>query len=250
VIPVQLCLIAALAGVIAPTAALPHDLAPKPQPSVSYVLRIIPGDSLPIDVTMHVENAPANVRVAMAVHPEYDDRFWRYVRDMRADAGGAQLPIRQESENSWLVSTSRGAATVHYRIRLPGENPVNRGAWRTIVRADGASLNSTDTFLYLPDFPRSPVSVTFNIPESWDLRAELTGGRLADAIITTGTLGRANSQNPHSISSDATTLLDSPILLGTLRTWSFAVQGVPHRIVYWPLPNATPFDTAQFVEAS
>jgi predicted metalloprotease with PDZ domain len=238
-----------VASAIAPTTGLPRDSAPKPQPIVSYVLRIIPGDSLPIDVTMHIQNAPANVRVAMAVHPEYDNRFWRYVRDMRADAGGAQLPIKQESENSWLVSTSRGAATVHYRIRLPGENPVNRGAWRTIVRADGASLNSTDTFLYLPDFPRSPVSVTFNIPESWDLRAELTGGSLAGAIIANGTPGGVNAQSPHYISSDATTLLDSPILLGALRTWSFAVQGVPHRIVYWPLPNATPFDTVQFVDA-
>src|ERR1700694_18153 len=157
VIPVHLRLIASLAGVIDPTAGLPRDFAPKPHPIVSYVLRIIPGDSLPIDVTMHIESAPPNVRLAMAVHPEYDNRFWRYVRDLRADAGGAQLAIKQDTENSWRVSTTRGEANVHYRIRLPGENPVNRGAWRTIVRADGASLNSTDTFLYLPDFPRSPV---------------------------------------------------------------------------------------------
>ena len=27
----------------------------------------------------------------------------------------------------------------------------------------------------------------------------------------------------------------------------FGVDGVPHRVVYWPLPDATPFDTLAFV---
>jgi predicted metalloprotease with PDZ domain len=31
-----------------------------------------------------------------------------------------------------------------------------------------------------------------------------------------------------------------------LRTWAFPIDGVPHTIAYWPLPNGTPFDTATF----
>lgn len=37
------------------------------------------------------------------------------------------------------------------------------------------------------------------------------------------------------------------MLVGLLREWRFVESGIPHRIVYWPLPNATPFDTTAFV---
>ena len=47
--------------------------------------------------------------------------------------------------------------------------------------------------------------------------------------------------------ANAATLMDSPILVGHLRQWRFVEGGVPHRVVYWPLPNATPFDTTAFV---
>jgi predicted metalloprotease with PDZ domain len=36
-------------------------------------------------------------------------------------------------------------------------------------------------------------------------------------------------------------------MVGHLRSWRFVVDGVPHRVAYWPLPNATPFDTVRFV---
>jgi predicted metalloprotease with PDZ domain len=41
--------------------------------------------------------------------------------------------------------------------------------------------------------------------------------------------------------------MDSPIVAGRLREWRFVESGVLHRVVYWPLPNATAFDTAAFV---
>lgn len=40
--------------------------------------------------------------------------------------------------------------------------------------------------------------------------------------------------------------MESPMLVGELRQWDFAVRGVPHRIFYWPLPDASPFDTLEF----
>jgi predicted metalloprotease with PDZ domain len=41
--------------------------------------------------------------------------------------------------------------------------------------------------------------------------------------------------------------MESPMLVGELRQWTFRVRGVPHRVFYWPLPNATAFDTVAFV---
>jgi predicted metalloprotease with PDZ domain len=50
--------------------------------------------------------------------------------------------------------------------------------------------------------------------------------------------------------TDLETLLDSPILYGrNLRRWRFNIHGTPHEIVYWPLPQATSFDTVAFVNA-
>ena len=230
-IPVQLCLIVALASAPGQTTGV------NPDPRITYTVTIDSADLSGINVAMKIEGAPPMIRLAMAVHPEYNDRFWRYVRDLRADDSGKTLAIVVEKENAWRIQTPRGEAIVRYRIQLPRENPVNRAVWHTALRADGASINSTDTFLYLPEFPRSPVEVAFNIPESWQIRTALPSG-------TTPVIDAR-----YTVSGDATTLLDSPILLGALRTWHFTVQGVPHHVAYWPLPNATPFDTTEFVSA-
>lgn len=233
-IPVHLCLIAALAAAINPAASV------KPDPSIDYTLTINPADLSGFDVTMRISGAPKTIRLAMAVHPEYNDRFWRYVRDMRAESSGKQLSIAGEKENVWRIQTTSGEAIVRYRIQLPQENPTSRAVWHTALRSDGASINSTDTFLYLPDYPRAPVNIGLDIPGHWDIATALT---------------RAVPQGPGSgkfryfLGGDATTVLDSPILLGALRNWNFTVQGVPHRVAYWPLPNATPFDTTEFVSA-
>src|SRR5262249_57027338 len=42
-------------------------------------------------------------------------------------------------------------------------------------------------------------------------------------------------------------LIDSPALVGLFRRWRFAVDGVPHRVVYWPLADAQTFDTLALV---
>ena len=235
-IPVQLLLIAGLAGFGRANQAANVF---KPEPRISFVVTINPADSTSISADMVIQNAPSPVtRVAMAVHPEYNDRFWRYLRDLRAEVSGKPVQITAVNDHSWRVPTPSGTATIHYRIQLPPEDPRNRAVWHTALRRDGASLNSTDTFLFLPDFPRAPVQVRFNIPANWQFRSGLS----ENATATAGAV-------QHVFGSDATTLLDSPILLGALRTWSFTVSGVPHRIVYWPLPNATPFDTTEFVSS-
>ena len=77
------------------------------------------------------------------------------------------------------------------------------------------------------------MGVTLELPPSWR--------------IATG-LNRTNSPRTFTAPS-AAALIDSPILAGRLREWRFVEGGVPHRVVYWPLPNATSFDTTAFVAA-
>src|SRR3989441_4737287 len=60
--------------------------------------------------------------------------------------------------------------------------------------------------------------------------------------------GLTPTRDPHTfVAPNAEVLVDSPILAGHLRQWRFVEGGATHRVVYWPLPNATPFDTARFV---
>jgi predicted metalloprotease with PDZ domain len=238
VIPVPLFLIVLLAG----TLRVPNTA--KREPQVYYTVTINPADLSGFDVTMMIEGAPRSIRLAMAVHPEYNDRFWRYVRNMRAESMGkpTHLAFAIEADNAWRIYTRNGYAIVRYRIELPRENPSNRAVWHTTLRADGASINSTDTFLYLTDFPLAPVKVTLDIPVGW---------KIASSLYRPGNVIRVSGGRVYEPPLEGTTtaLLDSPILLGSLRAWGFTVQGVPHSVVYWPLPNATPFDTTEFVSS-
>ena len=237
-IPVQLFVIATLAGSL----GLPGTA--KREPHIYYTVTIDTADLSGFDVTMQIEGAPRSIRLAMAVHPEYNDRFWRYVRNLRAESMGkpTHLAFAVEAENAWRVQTRDGYAIVRYRIEVPRENPSNRAVWHTTLRADGASINSTDTFLYLTDFPLAPVRVNLVVPDHWEVASSLYSSH---SVVVTG--GMRMYRNP--LEGTTTTLLDSPILLGAFRSWSFTVQSVPHRIVYWPLPNATPFDTSAFASS-
>jgi len=84
--------------------------------------------------------------------------------------------------------------------------------------------------MYVVGAELAPVHVSLRIPAGWDVKTALTP-----------------TSDPRTyFAPSAYVLVESPILLGQLHTWKFAIDGVPHTIVYWPLPNAAPFDTATF----
>lgn len=223
----------ALAGALSLTAS--HGASPR----ISYYVAMDPGDPSSIRVAMQIENAPRSVRLAMAVHPEYDDRFWRYITDWHVDGMDRRALLAVDRDNVWRVLSHAGYTNVSYRIQLPRENPTSRPVWHTALRADGGSINTVDTFLYLPDFPHAEIRIRLEnrAPVVWDV----PGGNSIE--VAGGTAWQ-------EFSADAATLLDSPLLYGSnLRLWHFEVDNVPHAIVYWPLSNATTFDTTQFVDA-
>lgn len=180
---------------------------------------------------MRIRNAPPVLRLAMAVHPEYNQRYWRFVRDLTAESAGRPATVSREKDNIWKVATQSGDATVRYRIALQPENPTSRAAWHSFLGPTGASVNATDTFMYPLDYPDEPARVTLDIPPDW---------RVVTALARTGGERELSSRSAYD-------LVDTPILLGQLRLWSFNVGGVPHRVAYLPLPGAAQFDTAEFV---
>lgn len=215
--------------------------ASKPQPRINYSLTISPTDPTSINVWMQVEGAPRSFRIAMAVHPEYNDRYWCYIRDLRGDGMDRRMVLASDKANVWRIISHAGYANIYYRIQLPPESQTNRPVWHTAIRPDGGTINSLDTFLYLPDFPSAPVRLTLSVP-SQSLAFAVPGD---NAIMLTG-----NGSASQVFDTDTETLLDSPIMYGdSIRWWRFQTGGIPIGVAYLLLPTATPFDTARFVDA-
>jgi predicted metalloprotease with PDZ domain len=203
----------------------------RTQPVVSYRLRVDASDLAGFTIEMRVRNAPDTIRLAMAAHPEYDDRYWRYLTGLSAETrAGASVPVREDSA-LWRLATRDGEAVVRYRIQLPVPQESPRAAWRPFLTTTGGLVGGPHAFLYIVDATLAPSHVTLDLPGNWD--------------IATGMTPTSDPRTFFAPTVDA--LVDAPMLVGRFRRWGFTIDGVPHRIVYWPTPDATPFDTTALV---
>src|SRR6266576_66129 len=200
---------------------------PALKPSIQYTLRVDSTDLSGWNVEIRLRTTSDIFRLAMAAHPEYDDRYWRYVRDVTVERG----TVTRVDSAVWQVAAPRGFVTVRYRIALPAVEPGLRSSWKPFLTPTGGLVGGPHSFMYMLGAEDSLGAVTLELPPSWR--------------IATG-LNRTNSPRTFT-APNAAALIDSPILAGQLREWRFVEGGVPHRVVYWPLPNATSFDTTAFV---
>lgn len=201
------------------------------QPVVSYTLRVDGADLSRFDVEMRLRNARDTIRLAMVAHPEYDDRYSRFVRDLRVEgAAGAGSAAREDSA-LWRVVIPGGAGVVRYRLQLPPAEGRFRSAWVPFLAPTGGLVGGPHSFLYVVGAELAPAHVTLDLPGGWD--------------VATGLEPTADPRTFFAPSVDV--LVDCPMQVGRFRTWRFAVDGVPHRVAYWPLPDAQPFDTAALV---
>jgi predicted metalloprotease with PDZ domain len=211
------------------SARTPHP-ALEPVAPIEYTLRITPGDTSGFDVTMRIRNANRSLRIAMAAHPEYDDRYWRYIDGPRAESLGRTLAVTREDSSLWQIEPAAGPVRVRYRIRVPKEEGSIRAAWRPFLTATGGLVGGPHSFLYVVGSEDSASRVTLLLPAGW---------RAATSL---------ESPAPLSFNAPSADLLvDSPILVGRLRHWQFRSGSVPHDIYYWPTQNAAPFDSVTFV---
>lgn len=198
-------------------------------PIISYVLRVDSADLSGFDVVLSLKNAGDTVRLGMARHREYDDRFFRYVENVSAEGPRGANIVRVDS-TLWRLVAPGGEATVRYRIRLPA-SPLPRAAWRPFLAPTGGLFGGPHSFIYVVGKELAPAHVRLELPKSW---------RIATAL-------RPTADPLTFFAPTAHVLVDSPILAGHLRQWVFTIDAVPHRVTYWPLPSATPFDTSAFV---
>jgi predicted metalloprotease with PDZ domain len=203
----------------------------RSQPIVSYRLRVDSTDLTGYAVEMRIRNAPAPLRLAMSAHPEYDDRYWRYVEGLRAETSSGAASIVREDSALWRIVAPPGELVVRYRIRLPVPAESPRAAWRPFLSPTGALVGGPHTFLYVVGATLAPAHVALDLPASW--------------TIATGLERTSDPRVFFAPTADA--LMDSPVFAGRFHDWRFAVDGVPHRVVYWAAPGAVAFDTVAFV---
>ncbi len=218
----------------------PEHPRPVVKEVVQYTLRVDSTDLSGWTIEMRFQNKSGTFRLAMAAHPEYDDRYWRYVRSVAVEPNGT---VTRVDSAVWEFSAPEGWVTVRYRVALPPPEPGPRASWRPFLTATGGLVGGPHAFMYLLGAENMPQAVILSLPSSWQVATGLTNAMpRAPTEVRTGT-----PRMWGLIAPDAAALIDSPILVGRLRQWSFVEAGVPHHVVYWAQPNATPFDTVAFV---
>jgi predicted metalloprotease with PDZ domain len=203
------------------------------QPVVNYQLSVDERELSSFAVTMRIRNAPDTFRLAMARHPEYDDRFWRYLEGLTVESPHGAATIARVDSALWSVKAPGGEAIVRYRIKLPPSAAQSRSAWVPFLSPTGGLVGGPHSFMYIVGATLAPVHVQIDMPNAW---------RIATGLEPTS--------DPHRFFAPTIdVLVDSPIFAGQFRDWRFDIDGVPHRIVYWPTPEAASFDTTRFVES-
>jgi predicted metalloprotease with PDZ domain len=201
------------------------------QPRLAYTLTVDSADVSGFNVSIDVHGQRDTVLLALATHPEYDDRFWRFVRDVRVDGTRGSPTITRADSALWRVVAPGGAFTVRYRIALPTPDPRFRAGWHPFLTPTGGLVGGIQSFMYVVGQTLAPSHVTLAVPRSWKIAT-----------------GLAPTSKPNQFyAPSALMLVESPMLVGALRDWRFSVSGVPHRVAYWPKPDAVPFDTVALV---
>jgi predicted metalloprotease with PDZ domain len=203
------------------------------QEAVDYVLTVDSANLSGWTVEMRIHDAAATMRLAMAAHPEYDDRFWRHVRGFTATSAAGPAEVVREDSMVWRIRSPGGELAVRYRIELPPPEDGVRPAWVPFLAPTGGLVGGPHAWMYVLGAEAAPARVELRLPRGWDA---------ATALESAGGGHRFTAP-------DVAALVDSPVLIGRLRSWSFSVDGVPHRVAYWPRPDAAPFDTVALVNA-
>ena len=107
------------------------------QPVLGYTLQVDAADLSIYKVEMRIHNVPDTFRVAMMAHPEYDDRFWRYVKEIRVETKNGKGNVFREDSALWRIVAHGDDVLLQYSIHLPAAPEGLRAAWRPFLSHQG-----------------------------------------------------------------------------------------------------------------
>lgn len=118
--------------------------------AIQYLLRVDSTDLSGFDVEMRIRGAADAFVIAMNAHPEYDDKYWRYLRDLRIEGGGPGARVVRIDSALWQLTLPGGDGFIRYRIVFPTPPESPRAAWHPFLSPTGGLLGGPHAFLYLP----------------------------------------------------------------------------------------------------
>ena len=198
---------------------------------VHYTIRIDAADLTGVDVEMRFLTSRLPTRIAMAAHPEYDDRYYRYIENLTATSDARPVTVTREQDPVWRLDGAHGAVVVKYRLRFPPQVNSFREAWKPFLTPTGGMVGDLHTLMYIVGGEKRRARLTLDMPAGWKAASGLEP--TPDARTFTGTVEH---------------MLDAPVMLGKFEEWKFEAGGVPHKIVLWSSADANPVDTAPIVQ--
>ncbi|MFN2438472.1 MAG: hypothetical protein ABR503_04675 [Chitinophagaceae bacterium] len=196
------------------------------QPVIHYTLRIDTSDLSLFYVTMNIRNVKDTFHLAMVTHPEYDDRYWRFVEQISVKSKNTSGGAIREDSALWRITTSGNEAIINYRVHFHPRKTF-RAAWRPFLTSKGGLFGGPHSFMYVVGATLASSHVIVEIPQDW---------KIATGLIPT-------SDPKTFFASTVSVLVESPIMIGSFKSWSFSVDGVPHQVAYWPLSSTSSFDS-------
>jgi predicted metalloprotease with PDZ domain len=194
--------------------------------AIQYKITVDSADLSQVAVQMELRNFRSPVSIAMFAHPEYDDKFWRNVKDITVSGG----TIARKDSALWEINSSLNNVFVRYKIQLPPAEQ-SRGAWKPFLSSTGGLIDGTHFLMYVEGHALMPSRLMLQLPKGW---------KIATAM-------QATNDSTTFYASNAFELMDAPLLVGHFSKWNYHVQGVPHNLVYWYGKDALPFDEEKFV---
>jgi predicted metalloprotease with PDZ domain len=203
------------------------------QPVIYYLVSVDTAELSYFNVEMHLRNVGDTFHVAIVTHPEYDDRFWRFVEDMQVDTKNGKGNILRQDSALWRIIIKGDESTIRYRVHLPKPEQGQRPSWTPFLTSTGGLVGGPHSFMYVIGAELAPSQVTIKVPDGWQIATGL----------------QATSDPAVFFAPSVFVLTDCPLLIGKLESWSFRIEGVPHHIVYWPGPEAISFNSARLVSS-
>jgi predicted metalloprotease with PDZ domain len=199
--------------------------------AINYKITINPADLSGYDLEIRVPDAKGTFRLAMAAHPEYDDRYFRYVENFSAGSGGRKLTFTKPEEAVWQVDGVPRNLTIRYRIVPAAKEREWRQTWKPFLTPTGGMVGDLHMLMYVVGEEKRSARLTLDLPDEWKAATGLEP--TSDPRVFTGTVEH---------------LLDAPVIIGKFDEWKFDAGGIPHQIVIWSPPDARAVDAAPIVD--
>jgi len=202
-------------------------------PPISYIISIDPADLSGFDVEMRIPGARGTLRVAMAAHPEYDDRYWRYIENFSAvDSRGKTFSLAKEQDAVWRIKNAQGNVIVRYRLRLPAQQGTYRDAWKPFLTPTGGMVGDLHSLMYVVGRESARARLTLLMPDKWKAAT-----------------GLEPTRHPLTFTGSTELMLDSPVMIGPFTESEFRAGGVSHKVAFWSPPDGPAFDAEAIVSS-